>query len=210
LTEHVEAIEQRRKRLTSRQRREHLLDVTARAIIDIGYETVTMDIVKERAGVSRGLLYSHFGSLDDLMFGLYTRECSRLDVLIADLVQNAATFDEKVRAVVRAYYDFEELHGAVLGQLNLCMTNRWFVPSRRDRLDVIFKHWADIIAHEFGLSSQVSELLARAAAGSTEMMVTAWRNSIVPRGIAETLAVEYALSGVSAAIASRGTTMLAG
>lgn len=200
----MESIAPRRKRLTNNERREDLLDVAARTLLDLGYEAMTMDIVTERAGVSRGLLYSHFGSLDELLFGVYLRECAKLDVWIGELLKNAVTFDDKVRAIVRAYYEFEHAPNALLAQLNLCMTHRWFTSwGRRDRLDLVGRRWAEIISDEFDVAPEISALLARAAAASTDMIVTAWHKGAVPRGIAESLAVDYLLSGLAAAAGAR-------
>src|SRR6266403_6308199 len=64
----------RARRLPAEQRREHLLDVGAAIILDSGFETLTMESVAERAGVSKGLGYAYFENAEELALALYDRE----------------------------------------------------------------------------------------------------------------------------------------
>ena len=48
-------------------REELLLDVAQRMLLERGYEELRMDKVAEAIGVSKGTVYQHFGSRDDLL-----------------------------------------------------------------------------------------------------------------------------------------------
>lgn len=52
-----------RVRLTPEQRRTQLLDLGVRLIASRGIEDLSIDLLAEEAGVSRGLVYHYFGSL---------------------------------------------------------------------------------------------------------------------------------------------------
>jgi AcrR family transcriptional regulator len=55
-------------------RREHLLDVAMEIVIAEGFAAVSMQTVARRAGVSRPVVYEHFGDLGALLEALVDRE----------------------------------------------------------------------------------------------------------------------------------------
>lgn len=54
-------------------RRKQLLDAAQALIMELGYETMTMSDVAERAGVGKGTVYLYFDSKADLLQGLRVR-----------------------------------------------------------------------------------------------------------------------------------------
>lgn len=71
--------------MTSDARRDQLLDVAMAVVSDRGFAGVSMQSVAARAGVTRPVVYSHFGSLHGLLEALVGREMQ------AALVQVEAT-----------------------------------------------------------------------------------------------------------------------
>jgi AcrR family transcriptional regulator len=61
-------------RMSGVQRREQLLDVTAEMILEAGFLAVTIKSVARRAGISRPIVYEHFGDLQGLLTALVERE----------------------------------------------------------------------------------------------------------------------------------------
>jgi AcrR family transcriptional regulator len=59
------------------QRREQLLGVTADIISESGFSAVTIQSVARRAGISRPIVYEHFGDLAGLLKALIERETSQ-------------------------------------------------------------------------------------------------------------------------------------
>lgn len=70
-------VRNRRRRLTAEARREQLLDVTTRIVVDHGFRTVSIEAVARGAGVSRALVYEHFGQLETLLEAVIERELAR-------------------------------------------------------------------------------------------------------------------------------------
>jgi AcrR family transcriptional regulator len=64
-------------RLTRDQRRAQLLDTTKAIVAEQGFMAVSIEAVARGAGISRPIVYHHFGSLDDLLLALLDRETSR-------------------------------------------------------------------------------------------------------------------------------------
>ena len=59
--------------MTAPVRREQLLDVTTAIVVEHGFHAVSIQAVARRAGISRPLVYEHFGDLDGLLQALVER-----------------------------------------------------------------------------------------------------------------------------------------
>jgi AcrR family transcriptional regulator len=188
------------RRLPAKKRREHLLDVAATIVTEDGFEALTMEAVKERAGVSRGLAYVHFANSDELAFALYEREIAELDRRIAEVGAHVrGSFENRVRAAMTAYLDFAAERSGLLAILQVKLTGRWSQPSVQERLGRRFEFWADTIESELGVSANVANALARAALAAAEAFVAAWRVKKLTRKDAEAMSVAFALGGIAAA-----------
>ena len=64
-------------RLTASERREQLLEVTTRIVAEQGFQGVSIESVARRAGISRPIVYEHFGDLQGLLEAVVEREMSR-------------------------------------------------------------------------------------------------------------------------------------
>jgi AcrR family transcriptional regulator len=64
-------------RLSAEERREQLLDVTKRIVIEQGFHAVSIEAVAREAGISRPIVYGHFTDLPGLLEALVDREGAR-------------------------------------------------------------------------------------------------------------------------------------
>ena len=64
-------------RMTAPARREQLLDVTNELVAERGFAAVSIQAVARRAGISRPIVYEHFGDLAGLLEALVEREMAR-------------------------------------------------------------------------------------------------------------------------------------
>jgi AcrR family transcriptional regulator len=64
-------------RLSAAARREQLLDVTKRIVVERGFHAVSMESVARGAGITRPIVYGHFGDLTGLLEALVQRESLR-------------------------------------------------------------------------------------------------------------------------------------
>lgn len=64
----------RSKRLTGAARREQILEVTAAIVARDGFGGVSIQAVSAAAGISRPIVYEHFGDLEGLLNALVKRE----------------------------------------------------------------------------------------------------------------------------------------
>jgi AcrR family transcriptional regulator len=93
-------------RLTAAERREQLLDATKGIAVDRGFHAVSIEAVCRAAGISRPIVYGHFGDLPGLLDALVKRETTRaLDQLAAILPGVLGEGDprERLLAALEAY-----------------------------------------------------------------------------------------------------------
>lgn len=108
-------------RLSKRARREQLLDTAVAVVRTEGADGLTLVTLAEAAGVSRPIVYDHFGTRPGLLLALYRRLDERHRAAIARALQDAApTADEVARVISAAYFacaiDMPEL-GAISAAL---------------------------------------------------------------------------------------------
>jgi AcrR family transcriptional regulator len=95
-------------RMAAHERREQLLDVTKAIVAENGFHAVSIEAVAREAGISRPIVYEHFGDLAGLLEALIDRESARAlaqlaEVLPADL--GAGDPSEQLLAGLRGYLE---------------------------------------------------------------------------------------------------------
>jgi AcrR family transcriptional regulator len=76
----------RSKRMSSAERREQILDVTKVLAREQGFHRLSIDGVARAAGISRPIVYGHFGDLAGLLNALVERESERASLQLAALL----------------------------------------------------------------------------------------------------------------------------
>ena len=99
--------------MTASARREQLLDVTTLIIAEAGFQAVSIQSVARRAGISRPIVYEHFGDLSGLLEALVEREVERaLDQVAETELVDLSEGDpsELMLESLRAYLDAVAQH----------------------------------------------------------------------------------------------------
>jgi AcrR family transcriptional regulator len=94
--------------MSAEARREQLLDLTKAIVAERGFHAVSIEGVAREAGISRPIVYGHFGDLPGLLDALVRREGSRaLGQLAAVLPPAAAVADpvERLLAGLAGYLE---------------------------------------------------------------------------------------------------------
>src|SRR5262245_10021020 len=89
-----------RQRLSSRERREQLLAVARAVFAQRGYEVASVDEIAQAAGVSKPIIYEHFGSKDGLHAAVVERE---MDDLVAAVTEGMSRGGARQRWERAAY-----------------------------------------------------------------------------------------------------------
>jgi len=97
-----------RMRMSAEQRREQLLDATKAVVGEQGFHDVSIDAVAKRAGVSRPIVYSHFGDLGGLLEAMLERESESALRQLAEVLPTQLESEnprEALLAALRAYLE---------------------------------------------------------------------------------------------------------
>jgi AcrR family transcriptional regulator len=96
-----------RKRMTGQQRREQLLDIGRRLFAERGFEGTSIEEIAKDAGVSKPVVYEHFGSKEGLYAVVVHREVERL-LAMATAILGGANTREKFEAAAVALLRYIE------------------------------------------------------------------------------------------------------
>lgn len=96
-----------KSRMTGVQRREQLIGIARKLFAEKGYESVTVEEIAHSAGVSKPVIYEHFGGKDGVYAVIVDREMNRLISLVS------AAFDgggarKVVQRAAEAFFQYIE------------------------------------------------------------------------------------------------------
>lgn len=166
----------RRVRMTRAQRREHFLDVAADLVVESGLDSVTMERVAARAGVSKALGYAYFDNSDELLSALFDREMAAYDQRIAAAIEDAETFEQKIRGVVVAMFDMVPERGRLFGKLMFgeSADGSSLGGRRGSRKRVAESYIGGLIAAEYGLDETEARSAAAIWIAATLGAIESW------------------------------------
>ncbi|QBD76517.1 TetR/AcrR family transcriptional regulator [Ktedonosporobacter rubrisoli] len=101
---------ERSLRETLRQKRaEFILETAEEVIIEKGYHAASMDEIAERAGVSKGTLYQHFSTKDELIFALIEQRSRQFGQLIEQVDAAPISAQDKLERILYAIHVEQQL-----------------------------------------------------------------------------------------------------
>jgi AcrR family transcriptional regulator len=168
-----------RIRMTPDNRREQLLDLGVRLLSTRSLDQLSIEILAEEAGISRGLLYHYFGNKQDFQRAVVRRAADGLIEVTAP-VEGGAPLERLARSL-EAYVDYVAenyegytslVRGAAGGDETL---REIYEEARRALTDRIFDTGADQGLTEFGVKDTPAvRLMVRGWSAMTEEVVLSW------------------------------------
>jgi AcrR family transcriptional regulator len=169
-----------RVRLTPDLRREQLLDLGVRLLSTHPVDQLSIDMLAEEAGISRGLLYHYFGNKQDFHRAVVRKFADDLIAVTAPPAEGGPL--ERLAASLEAYVDFvtanlegytslvraaaggDEALREIYDEARAALTDRIFEVAQHDALMDVF-----------GLEdTPANRLMARGWSAMTEDVVLAW------------------------------------
>jgi AcrR family transcriptional regulator len=98
-----------RKRMTGPQRREQLLDVGCSLFAERGFDATSVEEVAARAGVSKPVVYAHFGGKDGLYAAVVNREMDSLLAMMSEALSGGNP-RELLEQAARGFLDYVECY----------------------------------------------------------------------------------------------------
>jgi AcrR family transcriptional regulator len=168
-------------RVTADQRRDQLLDVAAELLVTGSPEMVTMEVVAERCGVSRPLVYKHFANRDELLGELYRREARRLDADLAAEVAAAETVEDMFRALIHGALRAADERGHLFAALRAAGgSSRQLRSEQRTRDDRTFRAFARRAVEERGLDPRLGPPAISLLLSLIDPVLAQWRHDPRP------------------------------
>lgn len=88
-----------------RQERERLiLQAAEELLLERGYHDMAIEDIAARVGISKGTVYLHFASKDDLVFALFDRGMRQFIAALDAILSSPGTPREKLDAIIRQMY----------------------------------------------------------------------------------------------------------
>src|ERR1700742_501708 len=97
-----------RKRMTGKERREQLLNIGRRLFAERGFEGTSIEEIAAQAGVSKPVVYEHFGGKEGLYAVVVDREVERLLAMATTLLDGARTREKFEAAAVGLFRYIED------------------------------------------------------------------------------------------------------
>jgi AcrR family transcriptional regulator len=191
-------------------RQKQLLDVAEGLFAEGGYSATSIDGIATAAGVTRPVIYQHFGSKEGVYLAVLRRARGQMEELILENMADATDVQSRVRAAADAYFRFVELDpdrfrvlfGAGAGavppvvaeeakQLHLATERRWAAMFSRDAPGYDERYY-QVVAHAIGgAGNQLAQWWLRTPGISREQLVD-WYCDITWGGISAMLAAAQA------------------
>ena len=186
-------------RLAAADRRDALLDAAAELVAGNDVEAVSMEAVAERAGVSRPLVYKHFGNRSELLAAVYRRESALLHAELTADVSAADSLEDTFRAQIHGALRAQATRGATFAALRaagLRTRERRDEQRRRDRTTLRF--FASQAVREFDLDPAHAKAAVAILLGAIDAALAQWRRRPTPEHAAllEDTYVSVAMGGL--------------
>jgi AcrR family transcriptional regulator len=162
-------------RLARADRREALLDA-ALSLVAVGdLDSVSIESVADRAGVSRPLVYKHFANRTEILTALYLREAERLHQDLSVDVQAAASIEDKYRALfhgsIRAAKDRGQIFAGLRSAADM---NGRLRKIQRDRDRSTVEFYAKHTVEELDVPQQETEAVTSMLLGAIAPALSLW------------------------------------
>ena len=92
------------KEVLRQKRAEYILEVAEIVLLEKGYRDASMDEIAARAGVSKGTLYQHFPTKDDLIFALIDQSLVRFEQIVQQASVAPESAQSKLERILRAVH----------------------------------------------------------------------------------------------------------
>lgn len=162
-------------RLARADRREELLDAALDLVAAGDVESVSIEAVADRAGVSRSLIYKHFANRTEILTALYERESARLHNELAAGVIAASTLEQKYLALCHGSLAAAKARGQVFdGLRSAAGMNKQLRRVQRNRDRETAAAYVRLTEREVGVPREVAEPVTALLLGAIAPMLNLW------------------------------------
>ncbi|MFP5225296.1 MAG: TetR/AcrR family transcriptional regulator [Actinomycetota bacterium] len=175
--------QQARRRMKAPERREQLIGIARKIFAERGYEATSIEEIAERAGVSKPVVYEHFGGKEGLHAVIVDREIrSLVDRIKASLITGEPR--RTVESVVQTfltYVEDEEDGFRILVRDAPVGRDEGSLPSVLDEIADAVEALLMVELKTRGFKAKTAPVLARALVGMVALVGQWWLSEPRPR-----------------------------
>ena len=149
--------------------RQAILDAAKTVFAELGYEITTVRDIIRRTDLASGTFYNYFKSKDEIVEALADDGVRRFRPLLAQVRQNAETFEDYVEAALRLHFQFlfDENCEVIAksGHANVLMSARTDTPEMRAIFNEVRADIDAVIARGDGFADIDADYFTAAAMG---------------------------------------------
>lgn len=169
--EEQESLSQPRRRLSREERQRQLLDVAWQLIREEGTEALTLGRLAEMAGVTKPVVYDHFGTRAGLLAVLYqafdARQTAQMD---AALEASEPTLAARAEVIASSYVDCVLLQGREIPGVIAALASSPELERIKREYEVVFLDKCRKALAPFAALGDVSQAGLRAMLGAAEAL----------------------------------------
>lgn len=169
--EEQESLSQPRRRLSREERQRQLLDVAWQLIREEGTEALTLGRLAEMAGVTKPVVYDHFGTRAGLLAVLYqafdARQTARMD---AALAASEPTLAARAEVIASSYVDCVLLQGREIPGVIAALASSPELERIKREYEVVFLDKCRKALAPFAAQGDVGQAGLRAMLGAAEAL----------------------------------------
>jgi AcrR family transcriptional regulator len=166
----------KKQRLTGADRRVQLMEVGRAVFASNGYEATSIEEVAQRAGVSKPIVYEHFGAKEGLYAAIVDREMDKLVTRVSDAIGQGSP-RERFEAAVLAFMAYAKEEPAGFAVLTRDSPSAAARRGLTRVIDDLAQRVGDIFQSEFaraGYNSKVAPIYANALVGMVTQVGQWW------------------------------------
>lgn len=169
--EEQESLSQPRRRLSREERQRQLLDVAWQLIREEGTEALTLGRLAEMAGVTKPVVYDHFGTRAGLLAVLYqafdARQTAQMD---AALAASEPTLAARAEVIASSYVDCVLLQGREIPGVIAALASSPELERIKREYEVVFLDKCRKALAPFAARGDVGQAGLRAMLGAAEAL----------------------------------------
>jgi AcrR family transcriptional regulator len=165
-------------------REEQLLEVAEKVFAMQGYQGASIEDIAREAGVTRPVVYDHFGSKENIYLACVGRARAELERLFDEAAGASKDPRDRLWRGINAYLEFVERHGrawdvlfgqggAITGPAGQELLRQRFATV--DRIANLFKSFATSVSNR--VDETAIQAFAHALSGSGEQLAKWWRQN---------------------------------
>lgn len=190
------------RRMPRAKREAQLLNVALELFIENGYQGTSMEDIAAAAGVTRPIVYNHFGSKDGIYLACLRRARASLDQHIVDAAKDPSSLEGRLHAGIEGYFTFVEENRAswhILFGGGAAIAGSASEEATRLRFQTVEKITQLLTAVVSGYDVDTREGFAHAVSGAGEQMAKWWmKRPHIPRQHVVELMLNFTWNGLRA------------